>query len=274
MEKKIKNPKAPPSGVRSFVSNPAKSPAAVKMAPMETPAAKKNAAVKASKTPKYKEKMLLEPEVEALGLDNRPMIWRDLAEFSARHGRTIADMVYDMVLLTNHAYSTKTPLRTVVPFDLEFLTRLYDLYPSSCAWKRPSIRDMFELMYAGHLKSFDADSEPVARLAVGRRYAKMLGRVDTAQYRWLSEDGKITRRLGNILSKVEESALTGEHPLDVFERVGKRIWELRGFDIDKHFPLPTKENVLKPPGTRGRLMSVQKKVRSIHQPVYSGGSFA
>lgn len=224
-------------------------------------------------SPRYKEKMTLPPEVEELSFNDRPMIWRDMAEFSARHSRTIADMVYDMVLLTNHAYSTKTPQRTVVPFDLEFLTRLYDLYPSSCAWNRPSIRDMFELMYSDLLKEFTPANEPAARLAMGRRYAKMLGRVDTAQYRWLTEDGKITRRLGNIMSKVEEAAKGGVNPREMFEGIGKRMWELRGFDIDKYFPLPTQTSVVKQPGTRGRLMRLPKANRLLPAPTYEGGAF-
>lgn len=223
--------------------------------------------------PLYKEKMRLDPEIEKLPFHQRPMIWRDLAEFAARHSRTIADMVYDMVLLTNHAYSTKTPLRTVVPFDLEFLTRLYDEYPSSCSWKRPNIQEMFDLMYRPYLKPFKNKQDgDVAQLAIGRRYARMLGRVDTAQYRWLSEGGKTTRRLGNILSKVQEAANSGHDPREVFEGMSKNIWRLRGFDVEKHFPMPDSQSVLKPPGTRGRMIS--PKTRKPKKTSYEGGAFA
>jgi hypothetical protein len=226
-----------------------------------------------SKGPRYKEKMRLSPEDEDLPFNARPMIWRDLAEFAARHSRTIADMVYDMVLLTNHAYSTKTPLRTVVPFDLEFLTRLYEMYPTSCSWVRPTIRQAFDLIYGEHIKTFSKRNEPAARLAIGRRYAKMLGRVDTAQYRWLAEDGNITRRLSNILSKVEEAAKVGHDPREVFEGVGRQIWRLRGFDIEKRFPLPTPESVEKPPGMPGRAMSKKSSKKPV-VAVYQGGAFS
>ena len=170
--------------------------------------------------------------------------------------------------------TTNTPLRTVVPFDLEFLTRLYIMFPASCEWKRPTIRDTFTMLYGDYLSQFDQGSEAIAHLAVGRRYAKMLGRVDTAKYRWLEDDGKITRRLGNILSKVERSAVYGHDPLEVFEKIGKRIWELRGFDIDKHYPMPTIESVQKRKGTPGRVVNPKKGARSTHAPTYEGGAFS
>lgn len=221
----------------------------------------------------YKKDSELPREVEALNLSLRPMIWRDLAEFSARHGRTAADMTYDLALLTSHAYTKKTERRTVVDFDLELLTRLYEMYPSSCAWVRPDVSEMFERLYGPYLKTFSAELEPIARLALGRRYARMLGRVDTAQYRWLSDGGQITRRLGNILSKIDEVSKHGENPLEVLESLAKLVWGLRGVDIDKEYPVPTKESVQKPPGTRGRRMTVDKIQKPLVQPSYEGGAF-
>lgn len=223
--------------------------------------------------PVYKENSELPPEIEALAIEHRPMIWRDLSEFCARHSRTIADIVYDLALLTSHAYATKTPQRTVMPFDLELLARLYDLYPSSCAWKRPDVRDTFEILYGEHINSFEKKYQAVARLALGRRYARLLGRVDTAQYRWLADGGQITRRLSNILAKIDAIAGTGDDPREVFERVAKHVWTLRGVNIDAEVPMPTKLSVLKPPGTRGRRMTGSKLRKEIVQPTYAGGAF-
>lgn len=215
----------------------------------------------------------LPPEVEALPFGERPMIWRDLPQFSSRHGRTIADIVYDLALLTSHAYAKKTPNRVVVPLDLEVLTKLYDMYPSSCAWKRPDIRGTFEFLYGKAIAEFDEKYESIARLAMGRRYARMLGRVDTAQYRWLAEeDGKITRRLENILAKIHAITDTGADPLEVFESIATRSWALRGVDIDADVPMPTVTSVVKPTGTRGRRMT--EKAKKVVMPAsYEGGAF-
>lgn len=221
----------------------------------------------------YKKDAELPREVEALDISRRPMIWRDLAEFSARHGRTAADMTYDLALLTSHAYTKKTERRTVVDFDLELLVRLYDMYPSSCSWVRPDVSEMFERLYGKHLKTFSPALEPVARLALGRRYARMLGRVDTAQYRWLSDGGQITRRLSNILAKIDEVSKLGKDPLELLESLAKRVWELRGVDIELEYPVPTKDSVLKPPGTRGRRMTIDKVQKPLVQPTYEGGAF-
>lgn len=221
----------------------------------------------------YKVNKELPLHIEALPLSERPMMWNDIPEFATRHGRTIADIVYDLALLTSHAYAQKTKKRTVVPMDLEILVHLYDMYPSSCGWARPDIREAFEFLYGAKIREFSGASEDVARLAVGRRYARLLGRVGTAQYRWLAEEGKVTRRLENIVSKIQDIALTGSDPGTVFETLSKRCWALRGVDIDKMAPMPTAESVIKPPGTRGRRISENKKNRPVLASTYEGGAF-
>lgn len=226
-----------------------------------------------SKGETYRVNKELPAQIEALPLSQRPMIWNDIPEFATRHGRTIADIVYDLALLTSHAYAQKTKKRTVVPMDLELIVHLYDAYPSSCSWNRPDIREAFEFLYGSKIREFTGANELVARLAMGRRYARLLGRVGTAQYRWLSEKGKVTRRLENIVSKIQDIASTGDDPLLVFETLSRRCWALRGVDIDQMAPMPTAESVIKPPGTRGRRITENKKAKSVFSNAYAGGAF-
>lgn len=227
----------------------------------------------AAKTEIYRVNKELPLHIEALPLSERPMIWNDIPEFATRHGRTIADIVYDLALLTSHAYAQKTKKRTVVPMDLELLVHLYDMYPSSCGWKRPDIREAFEFLYGAKIREFSGPGELVARLAMGRRYARLLGRVGTAQYRWLAEQGKVTRRLENIVAKVQEIGQTDSDPLTIFETLSKHCWALRGVDFDKMAPMPTASSVIKPPGTRGRRITDAKKVKSATTGIYEGGAF-
>lgn len=239
----------------------------------EDTAAKKELQRKAGTTVLYKAGLVLPEDVEQLSSDDRPLIWRDLPAFAAKHKRTTADIVYDLSLLTSHAVALKTPKATVVPFDLELLIRIFDRYPSSCAWSRPDVRATFEIMYGPFIKKLPPELEDSVRLALGRRYAKLLGRVDTAQYRWLAADGQITRRLSNILSKIEDVHKSGQDARLFFEYIAKRTWLLRGFDVDLKFPLPTPASVQKQPGTRGRLMSPKKNPPPV-APVYTGGAFS
>lgn len=266
----------PPSLVKNmiFTANNPTPQAAIKSPRVKrslNPAAENSGS--ASKGETYRVNRELPAHIEALPMGQRPMIWNDIPEFATRHGRTIADIVYDLALLTSHAYAQKTKKRTVVPMDLELMVHLYDAYPVSCNWNRPDIRKAFEFLYGEKISEFKGPSEAVARLAMGRRYARLLGRVGTAQYRWLAEKGKVTRRLENIVSKIQDISTTNDDPLTVFEALSRRCWLLRGVDIDKMSPMPTAESVIKPPGTRGRRITENKKSKSVFSNAYAGGAF-
>lgn len=229
--------------------------------------------VKTGATILFKAGSLLPPEIEDLNADDRPLIWRDLPSFAHRHKRTTSDIVYDLTLLTSHVVSLRAPSAMVMPFDLELLIRMLERYPSSCSWTRPDVRSIFEIIYGPLIAKLPPEFEDAVRLALGRRYAKLLGRVDTAQYRWLTADGEITRRLSNILSKIEDVHKMGQDARLFFEHIAKRIWLLRGFDVELMLPLPTVASLTKKPGARGRSMSPKKKSPT-EVPVYTGGAFA
>lgn len=229
------------------------------------------AIVKKSRARESKE---LSPEIEAKNQTERPLIWRDLEDFRARHNRTISDVVYDLALLTTHNYANNAAKRTIMPVDLEILIRLYDRYPSSCAWNRVDVRETFETLYGPIIAGFAEEFQSTAHLACARRYAELVGRADTAQYRWLKGESQISRRLTNLLGKITEVQQAGGDPRKVFESIAINTWTLRGVDIDKKVPLPTLQSVQKPPGTRGRRMPTHRVAKPTKAQVYAGGAFS
>jgi hypothetical protein len=231
------------------------------------------AAVPAKKS-RARESIELAPEIEIKNHKERPLIWRDLEDFRSRHNRTISDVVYDLALLTTHNYAKNAAKRTMMPVDLEILIRLYDRYPSSCAWHRVDVRETFEVLYGAMIAGFPEQLQTTAHLACARRYSVLVGRADTAQYRWLKGESQISRRLTNLLAKVMEIKTTNVESREVFEAVAVRTWALRGIDINERVPLPTLQSVQKPPGTRGRRMPTHRVAKPAKTHVYEGGAFA
>jgi hypothetical protein len=222
---------------------------------------------------------LLPPELLKLPYPNRPVIWSDLKEFEIRHNRTGADLVYDLALQSKYNFIQSTKKSTVVPYDLELLMRLYDLDPSSAPWRLPDVREVFEFFYGPLVRQFlprpghwtEVDYR-TAELALGRRYARLLGRADTATYRWIQDGGKVTRRLGNILGKFVERCNAFPSPHEEFERIAMSVLAMRGLKINEEIPLPTPENLRKV-STSGRRVSTEGKSNQL-LPEYTGGAFA
>ncbi len=211
-----------------------------------------------------------------LTYSDRPVIWKDLEDFGARHNRTSADIVYDLAMQSKYNYIESVRKPTVVPFDLELLARLYDISPSSVSWQMPNISEVFEMLYGPVIRQYSPDSGrwtevefKTAELACGRRYARSLGRADTATYRWIKGEGKVTRRLSNILTKIMQICKDEPSPLERFEAIVKPLLRMRGIDLDEVVPLPTAGTVRR--STRGRRVSVGDATVA---PKYAGGGFS
>ena len=194
-----------------------------------------------TKAPWVQEGMRLPASLEALPVGERPMVWSDLPVFEAKHGRNSLDMVYDLGIHARAQYQRNIQTPLVVPFDLELLMWLYDRYPSSCAWQRPTMHAVFDLVYGQVLESFPADLRPRAQIAYGVRFSRLLGRAPTVHYRWLVDDtsqGKAgtTRRIKNIVSKLQEAATKGDSAREVLESIAVAMWHRRGLDIDAVAP--------------------------------------
>lgn len=194
-----------------------------------------------TKEPLVQEGMRLLPQVQALPLDERPMIWSDLLAFEAKHARNAQDMTYDLGMHVRSDYLRAVRTHVVLPFDIELLVRLYDRYPSSCMWKRPTLREVFNLVYGRSIELFAEDLRPRAMIAYGQRFARMLGRTPTVHYRWLVDEaarGKTaaTRRVRNIAAKLLEAHLKGDDARQVLESIAVPMWLRRGLDVQAAAP--------------------------------------
>jgi len=195
----------------------------------------------ARKFPLIEDGMRLNDEVLALGWHERALVWSDLPLFEARHGRNAHDMVYDLGMHQANHYRSRVGLHEVLPFGIELLVRLYGRYPSSCLWTCPTLQDMFYRIYGEAIEGFEPALRDRARGAYGMRFARLMGRAPTAQYRWLwdaamQDKSGSTRRVSNIISKLHEADLAGEHPRAVLEGLSIRMWVLRGLNVDAETP--------------------------------------
>lgn len=215
----------------------------------------------------------LPESIEMLDYQSRPLTWRDIPAFEARHGRTTADVQYDLALLSTHAVILKAPTAQVLPFTIELLLRMYDRSPCSCSWTRADVRVMFDMVYGEDLRAFDQEYVDQARLSLSRRYALFLGRAATAGYRWMEDDGCVTRRISNILNKIAEAEHRGEGAKIFLEYVSGKAWMLRNFDIDLHFPMPDHEVISRQQGGQGRPVTRKNRLPA-QRPVYKGGAFS
>lgn len=232
------------------------------------------------KAPSVSDGMRLPAAVEALPLDARPMLWTDLPALGGKYGRNAADMAYDLGVANRTVYARCVETALVVPFDLELLMRLYDRYPSSCAWQRPSIADVFELVYGDVIQSFPAELRASAFSVYGARFTRLLGRAPLVRYRWLLDEttGKgTTRRVLNIISKLYEAHQMGQSARYVLESIAVPMWRARGFDFDAAHPAYD-PIMLARAIEAGRVARSAKSIdfpRRVKEPAqYEGGIFA
>jgi hypothetical protein len=249
----------------------------------------------AKKWPLIEEGMRLSDEVMARPWQDRPMVWSDLPLFEARHGRNAHDMVYDLGMHQANHYRSRVGLHEVLPFDIELLVRLYDRSPSSCMWTCPTLQDMFFRIYGQAIEGFAPSLQDRARNAYGMRFARLMGRAPTVQYRWLWDSGMqdksgSTRRVRNIISKLHEASLGGEHPRAVLEDLAGRMWVLRGLNVDAETPAhdpislqkrsqkvakgSSKEDARLASGHSGKPAALAPAVVRAPVPAYEGGAFA
>lgn len=230
-----------------------------------------NAEIELPKKGKRASKLVeLSNETLDLPISERSLVWGDLPIFSVKCNRTTSDIVYDLALLATHDQMLKKLTKVVLAFELEFLVRVYYIYPQSCDWKRPKCTELFELLYGDIIRTYPLEFQVAARMRLGIRFVKMAGRASTAQYRWIeNEEGNITRRMSNLFSKIK--SVKDEDRRLFFERISRLTWKHRGVDIDLAFPMPTLESLQARVGVSGRKLS-PKKSRVI-EAEYAGSAF-
>jgi hypothetical protein len=134
----------------------------------------------------------------------------------------------------------------LLSIDLELLIRLYEESPKAIGWEKYTIKQLFELMYGEDLKQFEGTRfETYALVDLGTRFTRIFGRSPSRKYQWLREDSttnsndlKTYAVMECILAKLYQLP----NPKEVLERVAKKVWKLRGHDLDIENPIPTLTN--------------------------------
>lgn len=182
---------------------------------------------------------VLPPERLIQPTSARPLIWKDLPLFASRHERSSMEMMFDLGFNTTYQYTNAANKSEVLPFDLELLVRILEVYPSSAPWKKTQPSQALDLIYGDVMERYQrsADEDAAIRMVLGHRLAAILDRSVTVLYRWLTDSGASSRRVINILSKVEEMGSTPPERRAAFENIALPAWRLRGIDIEQMFKL-------------------------------------
>ena len=236
---------------------------------------KKVIAVESAARPVIKEGDRLPEGLEVQSTAVRPMIWLDLPRFAQRHNRTALEMMFDLGFNTTFQYQSNIKKREVIPFDLELLVQVYEKYPGPCGWVKPNVRDVFQMLYAVDIKKFPEEYEAKAYMSLGTRYADLLGRTKTVLYRWMTDSGQTSRRVINIISKIEELAqqTSWEHARAEFERISIERWLIRGYDLERAHPVPTLATISKNLVRRSQVSDGVANRIVIGKLAYQGGTF-
>lgn len=201
--------------------------------------------------------------------DSRPIVYHDLPRFAAEHDLTGMDMMHHMGFNTSYQYIRDVKKSLVVPFDIELLLRLYENSPKPCRWKKPNILVIFEMIYGDLIEVCEDKNEEAMRMALSERFVSLLGRGVTVVYRWMTDSGMSSKRMLNILSKVEELGRTPKERRAAFEKISSNAWKLRGIEIDSYYPIPREENlsIVVTSVVSNRMKQAREAV------MYSGGAF-
>ena len=172
----------------------------------------------------------------------RPMMGLDIEEWRGEHNLSKYDAQYALGFRNSNHYNKMCAL-PLLPEALELLIRLYEEVPRERGWARYAIKELFHLMYDPALEPFvGTELETWARVDLGTRFAKIFGRSSARQYQWLSDDRRRNDTdlpayavIECILSKLKQV----DDPREVLERVAKKVWAMRGVDLDVEFRVPT-----------------------------------
>lgn len=176
----------------------------------------------------------------------RPMMGYDIEQWRGETGlskfRAQAALGF-----RNANHYNKMCMEPVIPESIEIIIRLYEENPVAPGWEKFTLLELFDLMYAKALRVFDNTPDALrAYVDLGNRFTKLFNRSSSRKYNWLRDDNMSEEReFGGAYSDVE-TILTllkqTENPAEVLERVAKKVFLLRGVNLDEMYPIPTLEN--------------------------------
>jgi hypothetical protein len=202
---------------------------------------------------------------------SRPMTGLDIEQWRAERGMAKYDAQYALGFRNSNHYN-KMCLEPVLPATLELLIRIYEESPliPGPGWKKYSLPELFNLMYGEALSLFkDTPLETYAKVDFGTRFTKIFDRSSARQYQWLEGDSKRNESDLNAYSVMEcilSKLCTVDDPKQVLEKAARKVWLLRGVDLDSEFPVPSPTN----PPTRqktGRKSKLSLGVRKVAKVV-------
>lgn len=197
----------------------------------------------------------------------RPMTGLDIEQWRAERGMDKYGAQYALGFRNSNHYN-KMCLEPILPPALELLIRLYEASPliPGPGWAKYSLPQLFDLMYGDVMKQFEGTSHQVyAKVDLGTRFTKIFGRSSARQYQWIGDDPKRNDPEINaysvmdcILCKLHE--VTDPKPL--LEQVARKLWLLRGVDLDSEFRVPSAEH----PPTREKTGRKSKMALGTRKP--------
>lgn len=175
----------------------------------------------------------------------RPMVGLDIEEWRTSMNLSKFKSQYALGFRNINHYN-RIAEGGLLPIDLELLIRLYEESPQAIGWDKYTIKQLFELMYGEDLKQFEGTRfETYALVDLGTRFTRIFGRSPSRKYQWLKEDSttnandlKTYAVMECILAKLHQLP----NPKEVLERQAKKVWKLRGHDLDIENPIPTLAN--------------------------------
>ncbi|MFC5500105.1 hypothetical protein ACFPOE_21355 [Caenimonas terrae] len=179
-----------------------------------------------------------------LAPSNRPLAGYDVEEWRGRLKLSKFNAEHALGCRNPNQYN-KLCHHKILPQNVELLIRLYDEIPKAAGWDSYTLRELFDRMYADDLAKFAGTEHQVAaRVDLGKRFTKMLGRSHARRYDWLESDPKKNEKdqlthivIECLLAKLKQA----DDPREVLERLAKKVLMLRGFNLDSELPVPTPE---------------------------------
>lgn len=174
----------------------------------------------------------------------RPLIGLDIEEWRGELDLSKYQAQYALGFRNSNHYNNMC-WAPILPVPIEILLRLYEESPIVPGWDMFKLKELFELMYSPYLEPFvGSREETFAKVDLGTRFTKLFDRSSARHYQWLRDDPKKSASdlstysdVECILSKLKQV----ENPGETLERIAKRVWQLRGVNLDSVCPIPTLE---------------------------------
>jgi len=197
-----------------------------------------------------KNDLLDEPELRpdlTLPHTQRPMTGLDLETWRGELGISKHEAQYCLGL-RNSAHYNRLCAMAMLPYTIELMVRMYYRLPEAPGFIHTGIKpaELFERMYGKALEEFKGtEYEVAARVDLRARFTKLFDRSKERSYSWLNPNPKKTANAVAAYSDVACILVKLRHaddPGEFLEEMGKRVWRLRGVDLDREFPIPTPEH--------------------------------